>query len=215
MSRVGCGRTRSSGEHRGYGGAVFFRPGDLVFVDESKARGYFLVATATSRASARTAGRQLRTLLKPGQRRLHFKGESDSRRRFILSKMVTLEVDVAVWEVRNLPDKDARPLCLEAMVAQAARCQVGELVIESDASLETADRRMIAAVSRAESGTFAYRHCPPHEEPLLWISDAVAWCYSKGGDWRRRVASLVDDRSVRLEKRVSLARRTVRKTARL
>jgi hypothetical protein len=36
-----------------------------------------------------------------------------------------------------------------------------------------------------------YEHLKPHEEPLLWVPDAVAWCYGNGGDWRRRVAPLV------------------------
>ena len=43
-----------------------------------------------------------------------------------------------------------------------------------------------------------YRHVTPHEHPLLWVSDAVAWCYSNGGDWIRRVEAIVESRVTRL-----------------
>lgn len=28
-------------------------------------------------------------------------------------------------------------------------------------------------------------------EPLLWVPDALAWAYGKGGDWRRRMDGVV------------------------
>jgi hypothetical protein len=28
---------------------------------------------------------------------------------------------------------------------------------------------------------------------LLAIPDAIAWCWAKGGDWRRRIESVVTD----------------------
>lgn len=64
-----------------------FRAGDRVYVDESKARGYYVAATAVAVGDVRDCERELRALLLPGQRRLHFKSESDSRRRQILSCM--------------------------------------------------------------------------------------------------------------------------------
>lgn len=36
-----------------------------------------------------------------------------------------------------------------------------------------------------------YVHLKRHEEPLLWVSDAVAWCHQKGGPWIARAAPLV------------------------
>jgi len=42
-----------------------------------------------------------------------------------------------------------------------------------------------------------YRHVAPHEHPLLWVSDAVAWCYSNAGDWIRRVDAIVESRVTR------------------
>jgi len=175
---------------------VHFRAGDHVFVDESKARGYILAATAVSQIAIRQAEKALRGLLKPGQRRLHFTRESDSRRRLIVSRMVELEVAVSVWVAKNRADKEARPLLLEALAAEAARALASRITIESDASLDSADRRIIAGVVRREGVSLTYRHAAPHEEPVLWVSDAIAWCYSRGGDWTRRVGPLVEDRVI-------------------
>lgn len=43
-----------------------------------------------------------------------------------------------------------------------------------------------------------YLHVAPHVHPLLWVSDAVAWCCSNGGGWTRRVDAIVDSRVTRL-----------------
>ena len=176
-----------------------FRPADRVYVDESKARGYYVVATATSSGDLRVSERALRDLLKPGQRRIHFKSESDSRRRQILSSMCALDVRVSVWIVKRRSDKEARPLSLGALVAEAVESGAALLIIERDESLERADRRLIAEViRRAGSPELQYRHVAPHEHPLLWVSDAVAWCYSNGGDWIRRVDTIVESRVIQL-----------------
>lgn len=175
------------------------KAGDRIFVDESKARGYYVVATATAAGSVRAANKQLRELLKSGQNRIHFKSESDSRRRLILSAMSRLDVRVSVWVARGRPDKEARPLCLAALVEEAVTGGASSLMIERDASIERADRRLIAAALRRTGvADLRYEHCAPHEQPLLWVSDAVAWCYSNGGDWVRRVEGIVDGRVVRL-----------------
>lgn len=76
---------------------------------------------------------------------------------------------------------------------------MAQLIIERDASLERTDRRRIAdAIRRAGSSEMQYGHASPHEHPLLWVSNAVAWCYSNGGDWTRRVEAIVESRVTRL-----------------
>lgn len=53
---------------------------------------------------------------------------------------------------------------------------------------------MIASVlARGGPAELAYEHLRPHEDPALWIPDAVAWCFGAGGDWRRRISALVED----------------------
>lgn len=176
-----------------------FRPADRVYVDESKARGYYVVATAAVVGDVQASERALRALLKPGQRRIHFKSESDSRRRLILSRMCALDVRVSVWIVKQRSDKEARPLSFSALIEEAARDGIDQLIIERDESVEQADRRLIAEILRREgSAGFRYQHAAPHEHPLLWVSDAVAWCYSSGGDWIRRAEAIVEARVTRL-----------------
>lgn len=80
---------------------MIFQTSDRLYVDESKARGYYIVATASAAGSVQSSEKALRALLKPGQRRIHFKSERDSRRREILSRMNELDVRVAVWVAKN------------------------------------------------------------------------------------------------------------------
>ena len=54
-----------------------------IFVDESKRRGYLLVATVVVPGDLDSIRRVLRGLVLPRQRRLHMKDESDQRRRSI------------------------------------------------------------------------------------------------------------------------------------
>lgn len=187
--------TSSSGQRR----SLFFDSTDRLYVDESKARGYYVVATASAISSVQRTEKALRSLLKPGQRRIHFKSERDSRRRELLSRMCALDVRVSVWIAKGLPDKQARPLCLTALVEEAVGANADQLLLERDQSLMRSDRQLIAGVVRqSQSSTLLYRHVDPHECPLLWISDAVAWCYSNGGDWIRRTDPIVEARVVRL-----------------
>jgi len=73
------------------------------------------------------------------------------------------------------------------------RCQ--RLVLESRGpSDDHRDARTLAAaLAPAPSASgLVYEHLRPYEDPLLWIPDAVSWCYGAGGDWRRRVSPLVE-----------------------
>ncbi|WP_148286491.1 DUF3800 domain-containing protein [Microbacterium sp. B19] len=175
-----------------------FLAGDRIYVDESKARGYFIVGTGASAAHVPACERAIRTLVKPGQRRIHFTNESDSRRRHLLSCMARLDVRCAVWIAQGLPDKAARPLTLSALVESAAQAGATRLIVERDESVERADRRIISETLRRLNASVPFEHAAPHEHPLLWVSDAVAWCYSRGGEWARRAEPLVQHRATHL-----------------
>lgn len=94
-----------------------FKPRAHVFVDESKARGYFIAAAAVSSLDVKSVDQSLRQLTRRGQSRIHFRSESDSSRRALLDQMKSLDVEVQLYVVRGNSDKDARRLCLEALVA--------------------------------------------------------------------------------------------------
>ena len=47
-------------------------------------------------------------------------------------------------------------------------------------------------VAASGTGLLTFRHVAAHEEPLLWLPDAIAWAIGRGGDWRRRAEPLVE-----------------------
>jgi hypothetical protein len=46
---------------------------------------------------------------------------------------------------------------------------------------------------RPSKTELTYEHVDSTAEPLLWISDAVAWCFGAGGDWRCRASPLITE----------------------
>ena len=44
---------------------------------------------------------------------------------------------------------------------------------------------------RPSESNLTYEHLSGGQEQLLWVADAVAWCFGAGGDWHRRVAPLI------------------------
>jgi hypothetical protein len=67
------------------------------------------------------------------------------------------------------------------------------LVIEVDQSLVSRDRTTLYRAVRAfgVSDSLEYQHCPGKQEPLLWVADAAAWCFSRIGEWLRLIAPLI------------------------
>lgn len=66
------------------------------------------------------------------------------------------------------------------------------LVLEQDDSLLDWDRRQLYTLTRAAGlPGMRYEHRRAATEPLLAIPDAIAWCWAKGGHWRRRVQPAV------------------------
>lgn len=166
-----------------------------IFVDESKAKGYILAATAAQPREVVSIERQVRALVLPGQRRIHFKSESNSRRREVLSRLAALAPRVTIYAADAKSDKVGRALTLAEAVKDAVRAGAGSLAIEADESLVVADRRFIRArlVALDAVDALSYEHVAPGTHPLLWVSDAVAWCVQAGGDWRRRADPLIEE----------------------
>jgi hypothetical protein len=169
--------------------------GAHAFVDESKSKAYYVAASVIAPNDIAAARRAISALRRPGQRRVHFKSESDGSRNAFINGAINAGLTTRLYVAHNMPDKAARPLCLERLVQDLVAAGATKLVLESDESLEQSDRRLIAKRLKslgADDG-LRYMHCKPHEEPLLWVSDAVAWCYQKGGDWIRRASPLVQE----------------------
>jgi len=170
-----------------------FEPGQ-VFVDESKAHDYLLVAVVIPQHDIAHARRSIRRLVLPGQRRIHMKDERDSRKRQILSVIADLDPEVRIFRESDPKHSEGqrRDYCLDALVRFAARERHLELILELDETLERRDHERLIEAARAAgcTGRLAHRHARASEEPLLVIPDAVGWAWARGGDWKRRLATL-------------------------
>ncbi|MCJ1688509.1 hypothetical protein [Rathayibacter sp. VKM Ac-2927] len=167
-----------------------------VFVDESKAKDYLLIAAAIVPRHIAESRRAVRTLLLPGQPRLHMKQENESRKRLLLDTFATLDTTVTIFRApRDLGSEVVRRRrCLEELVGTIGPAG-GRLCLERDETLVARDKQcMIEATRRTGSvGTLEYWHESAASEPLLAIPDAVGWAWARGGDWRRRAQSMISD----------------------
>lgn len=176
------------------GGVSGFTKGARVYVDECKAKGYYIAAAVVMPHDATALDKSIRQLNRPGQRRIHFTKESDSSKRKLISEVTRMGLTVVVYQVKGQPDRAARPLCINALVDDLVSAECAHLILERDASLEKADRQMIAAALDRNGGyALRYEHTAPNDHALLWISDMVAWCCYKGGEWLRRVQPMIAD----------------------
>lgn len=162
-----------------------------VFVDETKAHDYVMVATTVLPSDVNGARKNLRGLLLPRQERLHFTHERPQRRRQLMAAMCELNVQVHVYVAETRDHASGRHACMKSLLDDALVHHAQLLTIERDESVEHEDRRLIAERFRREPDPPRYRHVTAKEEPLLWISDAVAWCYQRGGEWRSLCESIV------------------------
>ena len=166
-----------------------------VYVDETKNRGYLLVATVVTPRDLDPIRRTDRGLVLPGQRRLHMKNESDQRRRSIATSIVVSGIQATIYDARRRygNERERRAACLRSLVNDAARRGDTLLVLEQDDSLLSWDnQRMIEYTRAAECReTLRYEHRRAAAEQLLALPDAIAWCWAKGGDWRRRIEPVI------------------------
>lgn len=165
----------------------------VLFVDESKSKGYTIVAAAIVPADVATMRREVTRLRKPGQRRVHFVHESDSRRREILSALERLGMQARLYHATGMKESEAREACLVAMVRDAGNADVTRLVLERDESIVKFDRQVLFRETNRfpDPKKITYEHESASAEPLLWIPDAIAWGHARGGEWKKRIAPLI------------------------
>ncbi len=168
-----------------------------IFADESK-RNSFVLAAATIPADELTRMRQVVNGLRlPGQRRLHFVGERDSRRLQIIRALIEAEVSTTIYEASGIRDqKVARDAVITRLTSDALRQNAQRIVLELDDSLEAQDRWVIREQLKKadqQEGRLRYEHRRAYEECLLSIPDAVAWSWSKSSHWRKLIEPLVTE----------------------
>jgi hypothetical protein len=60
---------------------------------------------------------------------------------------------------------------------------VDRLVLDLAEGHFAADKRTLFEATRRLGSKMRYEHRRSKTEPMLWVPDAVAWCYSHRGDW--------------------------------
>jgi hypothetical protein len=165
-----------------------------LYVYETNYRGYQLVEVFVDDAKIEDLRKLMRGLVLKGQRRVHMKKENDSRRRAIAAAICGCGVRAVVYAAGRRYDEElgARAACLQALVIDQAT-EPTLLVVEQDDSLLRWDRQRLIELRREADcrETLTYRHQRAASEALLALPDAVAWCWAKGGDWRRRISPAV------------------------
>lgn len=114
------------------------------YVDESERGGYLVAAALVERDDLDDVRRVLRDLRKPGQRRVHFTKESDSRRRLILDRLGRLPIRLRLYESGG-DTVPARARCLSALVDDLVVLGAERLVLERLDSRVRADVATIRA----------------------------------------------------------------------
>jgi len=167
---------------------------DHVFADESKQRGLLLAAAYVTSNDVCDLRTKVNGMRMAGQRRMHMRHESDERRKRIMKLLTDAGVRALVYDATHWRDAaKARRLTIGQLVDDALAARAERLVLEQDDSLMASDNEVIRQQLR-KAGTdqrLRYAHHRAHEEPLLSVPDAIAWCWAKGGKWRRLAEPLV------------------------
>lgn len=168
--------------------------GAHIFADESKRSSFVLVAAFIPADDLIKMRQLVASLRLPGQRRLHFVAEQDSRRRQILHALAGAGIQTVIYDGAGFRDgKVARDAAVARLAADAIHLRAHRLVLELDVSVAAKDRLVIREqlMKAGAPDGLLYEHLRAHEECLLSIPDAIAWSWSKAGWWRRQIESLV------------------------
>lgn len=156
------------------------------FVDESESNRrldpdvYILAASimpAESRDSVREIAQGLRL---PGQRKVHWRDESEKRRRLLAEAVASLAVmHLVVVRVGRVgePSERKRRKCMERLLFELSAMGVHQVIMEGrEAKQNCLDLNLLKALrSRKElSAELRIDHISGPGEPLLWLPDILA-----------------------------------------
>jgi hypothetical protein len=158
-----------------------------IYVDECKQRPFLLAGFTIDIVEQHSLRKILRTLLLPGQRSLHFKAENGNRKKAILSDLRKAECSVLVIRCKTKSDVKARICALNTLIGSSSVSDCKSIVLELDETVRLRDHRFL----KQQQVLASWDHRRRHEEPLLWVADAVAWCVNRGGEWERMVRPMI------------------------
>ena len=164
-----------------------------IYVDESKAKAYLIVAVSVAPGDAAGFRKRMVNLRMPRQGHIHFVNERDSRRKMILDALLEMGIKALVYSISGLNPIAARAILLGALMDDLIDLGASTLIFERDDSALSSDERVLhrGLSKRNLKHDIEYLHLGKSQEPLLWIADAIAWSYARGGDYRRRARLLI------------------------
>ncbi|MFM6963423.1 MAG: hypothetical protein ACKOWJ_04055 [Micrococcales bacterium] len=161
----------------------------FAFVEESAAKKYRLCLVAIPVEKLAETRKTMQTLRLKGQKRIHMQKESDSRRRQILSTILGMDDwECLILESRSahLPDTVARQHLLILASTLKIWGSISNLVIE-ESNDRARDKETLAWILSNSTHKIDYRFLTSSQDECLWIADALAWAFSKGGEHRVKV----------------------------
>lgn len=169
----------------------------LAFADESKQGAYILAVFVIPMAEYGRARAKLWSLAQAiGRTPPHFHSLRPAQRNQVMKflaeefpKSVTLHISGARYS------SSARQHCIESAINQLAAFNIDRFVLEQDRTIEKLDRSTIhSALSRSgHLGALEYGHADARNEPCLWVPDAVAWCWQRGGQMKETARPVIAD----------------------
>jgi hypothetical protein len=168
-----------------------------IYIDETKERGYILVASAHIATDVDALRKTMRRFVLRGQNRIHMAKESNTRRRQIAAAICEASVTATIYDAghRYKDPLDARKACLEGVIDDVAAGEETFLVLEQDDSIIHWDRQRLIELTRAAGcrDTLRYEHQRTKADLVLTVPDAIAWCWARGGRWKQHVRPAVID----------------------
>ncbi|RPF22789.1 hypothetical protein [Myceligenerans xiligouense] len=164
--------------------------GCQVFADETKAKEFTIVAAFVPPHKVHVLRSAMRGHRMRGQRSIHFNSERDAVRRAVLRTLVEFGVTSAIFRGATRKGRNPREACVRELARYSRQNGCRSLVLDLDESVVAQDRRWLH--EELCKTDVRYDHLHRHEEPLLWVADAIAWCWQRGGQWRVDIESMIN-----------------------
>lgn len=166
----------------------------FAFVDESIEKQYRLCLVAVPTSELNVTRKSLSTLRLKGQKRIHMSKESDARKVQILNhiqKMENWKCIILETKVSRLSNSEARQRLFFLASSHKLWKSITHLVIE-DSTDRDRDQSTLTWIKNNSEHKIDFDFAKPSEDECLWLADALAWAYAKGGNWRKKIKSRVD-----------------------
>ncbi|NWO17613.1 MAG: hypothetical protein HLX46_12480 [Corynebacterium sp.] len=156
----------------------------VAYIDESSAyrppnrQEYMICAAIIDSQDLEQVREELRPLLLPGQVKLHWTDERNSRRRKIVETLSGIDSMQAIIthqsEVSKRTERHRRK-CLEQMYFELSEMHIHNVTLESrqEAQNKRDLAHIVALQGQGQSVNIRLQHVRGGDDPILWVPDAV------------------------------------------